>query len=366
MGINKILLILVVVVLLVVSGVFIFMNTNKVTLKSDTFNFEYGDVINFDDLQILDTNDVEILDTLIIDLSNVELVENESYPKVGKYNVSLNYKEAFMDKSKDINIVISDMTKPKFIEYPEDIKIMANDEDHNFSTYFVVEDLSEFELKIDTTAINFAKAGQYDAKAIAIDIYGNQSTHEFHVLIEEKIVEKPTTIIPTIKNGILIVNKKHPLPSSYSPGENPKAVAKLNEMISDMQDLEFDISNAYSGFRTYDYQKTLYEAYVKRDGKAAADTYSARPGHSEHQTGLTFDVKHRDGTLVTKAAEAKWIAGNAANYGFIVRYQEGKEKITGYMPEPWHLRYIGDEAINIYESGLTLEEYLGVAGGDYY
>lgn len=171
---------------------------------------------------------------------------------------------------------------------------------------------------------------------------------------------------PTFKNGILIVNKKHPLPTTYNPGENPTAAAQVKKLISAMQQKGFDISNSYSGFRSYNYQKSLYEGYVRKDGKKNADTYSARPGHSEHQTGLAYDLKHKNGTLVKKTAEAKWISENAANYGFIVRYKAGKQHITGYQAEPWHLRYIGSEAKAIYKSGLTLEEYLGVPGGDYY
>lgn len=363
---NKILLIALVFVLLIISGVLIFINASKVALKNNTFTYEYGDVINADNLEILATNDAKILETLKVDMSDIKLEENKDFPSVGEYEASVSYKEGFRNKSKDITIIIEDTTGPDFIGYPEVVEIEINDARHNFRPYFLVEDLSDFELELDTTAVNFAKTGQYTAKAIATDIYGNESIQEFNVSVVDTRVENPAPIYPTIKNGILIVNKKHPLPASYSPGEDPIAVAQLKELIADMQELGFDIGNAYSGFRTYDHQKNLYEAYVRRDGRAAADTYSARPGHSEHQTGLTFDVKHYDGSLVTKQAEAKWIAENAASYGFIVRYQAGKEEITGYMPEPWHLRYIGEQAVEIYESGLTLEEYLGVEGGGYY
>lgn len=174
-----------------------------------------------------------------------------------------------------------------------------------------------------------------------------------------------TNIIPTVVNSIIIVNKKHPLPSNYNLGEDSVAGSQIRLMIKDMQNNGYDIHSSYSGFRSYNTQKELYETYVNRDGRANADTYSARPGHSEHQTGLTFDLRHFEGSLVTRNPEVQWIAQNAANYGFIVRYQLGKENITGYQAEPWHLRYIGNEAVNIYNSGLTLEEYLGVEGGDY-
>lgn len=170
---------------------------------------------------------------------------------------------------------------------------------------------------------------------------------------------------PTYINGILIVNKKYPLPTNYNPGEDPQAVAQVRLLIKAMQNGGYDINNSYSGFRSYSYQKDLYQRYVNRDGQQAADTYSARPGHSEHQTGLSYDLLHSNGSLVTKGPEVNWIADNARDYGFIIRYQRGKESITGYQAEPWHLRYIGEKAIEIHNSGLCLEEYLGVEGGDY-
>lgn len=118
--------------------------------------------------------------------------------------------------------------------------------------------------------------------------------------------------------------KIHPLPANYSPGEDPLALAQLKMLIHDMQSLGCDISNSYSNFRNYDSQKNLYHRYLASDGKVKADTYSARPGHSDHQTSLTYDLKHKDGSLVLKAPEVQWIAENASKYGFIVRDQAGK------------------------------------------
>lgn len=115
-----------------------------------------------------------------------------------------------------------------------------------------------------------------------------------------------------------------------------------------------------SGFRSYTVQKNLYNSYVRRDGAENADRYSARPGHSEHQTGLAFDINYADDRF-KGTPEASWLAENAYKYGFILRYPEGKEPITGYMFEPWHYRYVGVEnAAKIYASGLTLEEYFGI------
>ena len=167
----------------------------------------------------------------------------------------------------------------------------------------------------------------------------------------------------------IVVNKKHKLPANYNPGENPIAGEKIRDLIHKMQELGFNISNQYSGFRSYDYQTKLYQNYVNKDGKEAADTYSARPGYSEHQTGLAFDILNEAGGLLGENPQdekaAKWLHSHAHEYGFIVRFQEGKEAITGYQAEAWHLRYVGDIAETIYTSNLTLEEYLGVEGGNY-
>ena len=164
---------------------------------------------------------------------------------------------------------------------------------------------------------------------------------------------------------IVIANKHYPLSKDYNPGENPTAKAELLKLIAAMQQAGFPISDHYSGFRSYETQTQLYQDYVNKDGKAEADRYSARPGYSEHQTGLAFDLIGTDGDLVTEEKAAQWLLDHAADYGFVVRYLKGKEKETGYMAEEWHLRYVGKEAKDIAASGLSLEEYYGFEGGDY-
>ena len=115
-----------------------------------------------------------------------------------------------------------------------------------------------------------------------------------------------------------------------------------------------------SAYRSYQYQKDLFDRYVARDGLKAAERYSARPGQSEHQTGLAIDVSVPNDSFLNfgGSIESEWINTNAHRFGFIVRYKEGKEAITGYMPEPWHLRYLEkDLAGKVYESKLTYDEY---------
>ena len=164
---------------------------------------------------------------------------------------------------------------------------------------------------------------------------------------------------PTYIKGILIVNKKYALPSTYNPGNNPTALAAFNNMKAEASKSGLTLF-ILSGFRSYQSQVGLYNRYVSRYGVQIADTFSARPGHSEHQTGLTFDVNSVEDSFAY-TAEGKWLAANCHRFGFIIRYPKGKESITGYQYEPWHIRYVGvDVATSIYNSGICLEEYLGI------
>lgn len=163
----------------------------------------------------------------------------------------------------------------------------------------------------------------------------------------------------TYVDGVLIANKTYSLPSTYNPGLLSETQTAFNEMQAAAARDGLSLIIA-SGFRSYERQKTLYTNYSNRDGKAAADRYSARPGHSEHQSGLGIDINCSD-TSFDNTPEAKWLAENCWKYGFIIRYPKGKESITGYMYESWHVRYLGkDLAKKVYDSGLTLEEYYGI------
>lgn len=166
-------------------------------------------------------------------------------------------------------------------------------------------------------------------------------------------------IEPTYINGILVVNKTYALPSWYGDGLTGETLAAFDAMRSEAASLGLDLYIS-SGFRSYWSQESIYNRYVATDGQAAADRYSARPGHSEHQSGLTFDLNTIDEAFGS-TAEGVWVRDNAHRFGFVVRYPPGKEAITGYIWEPWHLRYLGvPVATELYSSGLTLEEYLGV------
>ncbi len=163
----------------------------------------------------------------------------------------------------------------------------------------------------------------------------------------------------TYVNGILIANKTYALSPDYNYGVDDTAYNALYEL-EDGAAADGYVIFLLSGFRDYETQEAIYNQYVANDGQANADRYSARPGHSEHQTGLAFDVNSLDESF-GETPEGIWLAKNCYKYGFIIRYPKGKEHITGYMYEPWHIRYLGvDIATKVYNSGLTLEEYLGI------
>ena len=171
-----------------------------------------------------------------------------------------------------------------------------------------------------------------------------------------------------MSDGYLIIcNKYHKLKNNYVPdlvsldgyggGKMERVAAKhFKEMSNAAKKDGISIYNV-SGYRSYTTQTYLYNGYVSRNGKAKADTFSARPGTSEHQTGLATDVNSVSDSFANTSAY-KWLIKNSHKYGFILRYPKGKEFITGYKYEPWHYRYVGVEVAKvIYEKNITYEEY---------
>ena len=178
-------------------------------------------------------------------------------------------------------------------------------------------------------------------------------------------------------DGVMIVNKSYPLDATYKPVDTYKPITSdylyggdyldktvmenFLKMKEDAKKLGYDFWLS-SGYRSYKVQVDLYNNYVNRDGKDAADTYSARPGYSEHQSGLCFDMNGTNSNFLNTEA-GKWTNEHLADYGFILRFPEGKEDETGYEFEAWHYRYVGvDLAKKLYNNGnwISLESYLGV------
>ena len=163
----------------------------------------------------------------------------------------------------------------------------------------------------------------------------------------------------TYVDGILVANKSYNLPEDYDPGLNDEAFAAFEKMIAGASKDGISIYLC-SGYRNYQDQQFQYNEYVTNRGVEEADKISARPGHSEHQTGLAFDVNYTEFSFAD-TEEGKWLAEHCSEYGFIIRYPEDKEDKTGFSYEPWHVRYLGvDLAKKVTESGLCLEEYLGI------
>lgn len=191
-----------------------------------------------------------------------------------------------------------------------------------------------------------------------------------------EVVAEPASIT-------VLVNKQRKLPENYQPKDlvfpnvpfllpeksekrkmRKEAAAALERLFAAAKKDGISLAGV-SAYRSHANQTALFNRYVKQDGEEKARTYSAVPGTSEHETGLAIDVSGIDGKCAATScfadtAEAKWLELHAPEYGFIIRYPKGRDDVTGYMYEPWHLRYVGTElSKQIAEKGVTLEEYFG-------
>lgn len=192
-------------------------------------------------------------------------------------------------------------------------------------------------------------------------------------------------VIQNPLNVLALVNKIFALPESYNPSDLVKpnvsfsfgdqtiekslmrqeAAVALEKMFAEAKVSGIELY-AVSGYRSYDRQRIIFDAEVKKSGEEKAAQVVAVPGNSEHQSGLAMDISAKSANLgltesFGETTEGKWLAANAHKYGFILRYPKGKETITGYQYEPWHFRYVGVEAAHtIFEKNITLEEYFDI------
>ncbi|MDE6021645.1 MAG: D-alanyl-D-alanine carboxypeptidase family protein [Ruminococcus sp.] len=164
----------------------------------------------------------------------------------------------------------------------------------------------------------------------------------------------------TYVDGILLINKSYGADASFDPGDLTEETQNaFNDLCAAAAKEDLTIYYA-SGYRSHDEQVEIYNDYIDVYGAEMADTFSARPGFSEHQSALVIDVNSIDDTF-DDTPEAKWLEKHCAEFGFIIRYPKGKEHITGYKYESWHIRYVGKEiAKEVTRLGITLDEYLGV------
>ncbi|OWZ83703.1 M15 family metallopeptidase [Natranaerobius trueperi] len=205
-----------------------------------------------------------------------------------------------------------------------------------------------------------------------------------HIEEHEESLEKDPEgekIVTNVLDKLVLVNKEFNLPSDFTPpdlvepnipfivdeGERrymrEEAARSLEDLFSCAEKEQIGIIGV-SGYRSYETQRRIFNNYVEQNGEEEANKFSARPGQSEHQTGLAMDVSSASVDFGLRQSfgetkEGQWLIENAPDFGFIIRYPEGKEHITGYIYEPWHLRYVGEEhAQKISEKGVTLEQYL--------
>ncbi|MBR3199587.1 MAG: M15 family metallopeptidase [Bacilli bacterium] len=304
--------------------------------------------------------------------------------------------------SKEVSIIMENVPKRnyKFIKkYNKDLVNLIKSKDYkdsNFKKYFdYYEKNSNSDINDIITIVNsgydFMK---YTASSLLADLvkekyfiydntsryldYGNSHDYNSKKIVAivnsnaDKTFYSDTKSSNLNDDNLVLVNKFNHLSDNYVPtdlvalsskynsGANNKmrkeAADKFMEMVDGALLDNIILKNA-SAYRSYNYQVNLYNSYVQRDGKEKADIYSARPGYSEHQTGLCTDINTINSSFAN-TKEAKWLSENAYKYGFILRFPKGKEDITGYKYESWHYRYVGKKVSKIiYENDITLEEY---------
>lgn len=330
----------------------------------------------------------EAIPTIKDYLYNEEKIEEEIKwkdidSKDGKVYKPGTYIGAFTHKDEEIEVtlIVKDTTPP-VIKGIKNIEMLAYNEKANMLENISASDNSGEIVKVTVEGkYNTEKPGEYTLYYTAKDSSGNIAKEKFVLTVKENknVKISKTSKGNTIKNyygityidDVIVVNKTYNLPSTFAPNNLStlngyiKVVDYVkdafNKLKSDATSLGLNIY-ASSGYRSYSNQEYIYNRYVKADGQEKADTYSARAGHSEHQTGLAIDLNTIDSSF-ENTSESNWLKENCHNYGFIIRYPKGKSDITGYKYEPWHIRYVGvDLATKLYNNGnwITMEEYYGI------
>ncbi len=298
--------------------------------------------------------------------------------------------------SKDISVTVNGLELPDSMEFDKKSVTLEKGDVYNSVLKFTPEDItntSAIYYTSDATIASVTNEGVITAKAAGTctieayyeNNYSLVATMEVTVIDSFPIISEETTTPETSKpqasepqtpsyngshkmevidgityfDGVMIANKTYTLPASYNPGVQPEAMDAFYDMQAAAASEGISLW-ILSSYRSYDDQEVIYNRYVAQDGRDAADTYSSRPGHSDHQTGYTFDLNSLEQDFQYDPA-GQWLDKNCYKYGFIIRYPKGKDSSTGYMYEPWHVRYIGvDLATKVTQSGLSLEEYFGI------
>ena len=298
------------------------------------------------------------------------------------------------------NIINTEYFNPKYTNEYLDIKYLDKQNylsniNSLLSLGYTSNDINTIYSKLNDNSINFILNNTYIkdlTSIISISYFKEDYLERYIKYLSSNTLERETAItyvnigldndyytnvidITNQDDLLILVNKYHKLSNDYAPSDLETINSKY-QWLGRSNQLRHDAKIAFeemceaatkdniyiyagSGYRSYATQKSLYNRYVNQDGFAAAETYSARASYSEHQTGLAMDIANKSGFISKGAKEYEWLVNNSYKYGFILRYPEGKEKITGYMYEEWHYRYLGkDVAKDVYDSKLTYDEYL--------
>lgn len=234
-----------------------------IPLKVTSLSLEYGQQFKQDPKDLLQTSNQSILASAEIDTKPLKYKPDTKYPEAGNYQLAVSYVQKRQAQVKRLKLEVKDTTPPELKIDNEPIALVASEQKPDYAKLFDAKDLSEYEISVEDSAINYQQAGVYEIKVTATDKYDNATTKnaKLNITVPEPVVVissgPAATAQPTYVRGVLIVNKKRPLPASYAPGENPTAGAAVRQLIADMQQAGLNISNSYSGYRSYGFQAQI-------------------------------------------------------------------------------------------------------------
>lgn len=345
--------------LIIIVFIIVFLKKPETTSKENKRNIKYSEEV----ITIMKEKNIydEITEKEYSKTIETLLQENAYNSKYLNQYTQINYQEK-EDFSSLTNSLLEKNYSPKeindILEYLNDTNLQKIKEQDYIDLKDYVK-ISNMEIDKIERYENYKKSQNIDAK---------DAVTKVNIGLDLKFYSQ----IETIKDPdsyTTLLNKYRGLPENYAPKDlTPLSINSNYKLRKEAANAYENLQNAaildnvkfypFSTYRTKEYQNRLYTNYVKRDGTEAADTYSARPRHSEHELGLAVDIRSEGLSDNLTDEHYKWMLDNSYKYGFIVRYPKGSTSITGYIEEPWHLRYLGiDIATNIHEKNITFDEY---------